>query len=271
MAISAQLNRLLHDIFMSRGYVPLLGFTGPGLNLEKDNIFKLFLNVDITGNEVDVPLMCRSIVEAKIKNNFNIESEEDKTKRVSITLLENGSSQVRRSASTIFKTFATLPLRDRILKIVTPKGEVYYGNRGFILDKDYNLLILYVLHAVKNADNTWTYKTGRIYVNPRVFTSNGLVEKHIIKTIIPAFIEQGIKIDTYNNNIPGGIISQEIYLRIEGTYSYTLPIPEIMIADVTDKFITIPKKLSPATFNSDAMNDFLLEHLEEVAETSDIL
>lgn len=268
MAISVQLNRLLHDIFMSRGYVPRLSFTGPGLILENDNIFKLFLNVDITGNEVDVPLMCRSIVEAKIKNNFHIESEEDKTKRVSLTLLESSSSQVRRSANTIFKTFATLPLRDRILKIVTPKGEVYYGNRGFILDKDYNLLILYVLHAVKNADNTWTYKTGRIYVNPRVFTSNGLVEKNIIKTIIPAFIEQGIKIDTYTI---GDIISQEIYLRIEGTYSYTLPIPEIMIADVTDKFITIPKKLSPATFNSDAMNDFLLEHLEEVAETSDIL
>lgn len=270
MAISVQLNRQLHDIFINRGDVPLLSFIRPELNLEKDNIFKLFLNVDITGNEIDVPLMCRSIVEAKIKNNFYIESEEDKTKRVSLTLLENNSSQVRRSANTIFKTFATLPSRNRILKLVTHKGEVYYGNRGFILDKDYNLLILYVLHAVKNADNTWTYKTGRIYVNPRVFTSNGLVEKNIIKTIIPAFIEQGIKIDTYNN-IPGGIISQEIYLRIEGTYNYTRPIPEIMIADVTDKFITIPKKLSPATFNSDAMNDFLLEHLEEVAETSDIL
>ena len=34
MAISVQLNRLLHDIFMYRGYVPLLSSTGPGLNLE---------------------------------------------------------------------------------------------------------------------------------------------------------------------------------------------------------------------------------------------
>ena len=46
----------------------------------------------------------------------------------------------------------------------------------------------------------------------------------------------------------------------------TKPLPEIVVADVTDRFIVRPKKPTPSTFNNDAMNDYLLEHLDKVVQ-----
>lgn len=268
MAISVQLNRQLHDIFLQRGNILYPDYIKPHLAIENNNIFNLFLKVDISGTEVDVPLMCKMKVGEGLLSNYRVPND---IKEVSVALFENSFPQDRRTANAIFKTFQMNDRRDRLMKITTNTGEVYYGGNGYILDKDYNLLILYTLHGVMNEDRTLTYKTGRIYVNPKVFVSNGIVEKGIIKTVIPAFVQEGIRVDT--NNI--GVTSQEIYLPIrneQGTIiRYTNPLPEIVVADVTDRFIVKPKKPTPSTFNNDAMNNFLLEHLDEVVQTSYIV
>lgn len=155
------------------------------------------------------------------------------------------------------------------MKITTNTGEVYYGGNGYILDKDYNLLILYTLHGVME-DRILHYKTGRIYVNPKVFVSKGIVEKGIIKTVIPAFVQEGIMVDT--NNI--GVTAQDINIAIRnqnGFIQVIKPLPEIVVADVTDRFIVKPKKPTPSTFSNEAMNDYLLEHLDEVVQMTYIV
>ena len=58
MAISAQLNRRLHDIFLNRGAIQFPDYIKPNLAFENNNVFNLFLRVDISGPEIDVPLMC---------------------------------------------------------------------------------------------------------------------------------------------------------------------------------------------------------------------
>lgn len=268
MAISVQLNRQLHDIFLSRGTIQFPDYIRPHLAFENNNVFNLFLKVDISGPEIDVPLMCKNRVEDGLLDNFNYSNS---LKEVAVTLFENSYPQPRRTANAIFKAFQMNDARDRLLKITTNTGEVYYGGNGYILDKDYNILILYTLHGVMERDRLLHYKTGRIYVNPKVFVSNGIVEKGIIKTVIPAFVQEGIRIDTSNI----GATAQEITIPIRNEHGsftgYTSPIPEIVVADVTDRFIVKPKKPTPSTFSNEAMNDYLLEHLDEVVQMTYIV
>lgn len=263
MAISVQLNRQLHDIFLNRGDIQIPEYIKPNLAFENNNVFNLFLRVDISGPEIDVPLMCKYKVEEGLLSNYNYPNS---LKEMAVALFENSYPQSRRTANAIFKTFQMNNTRDRLMKITTNSGEVYYGGNGYILDKDYNLLILYTLHGVME-DRILHYKTGRIYVNPKVFVSNGIVEKGIIKTVIPAFVQEGIRIARANIE---GVTYQEINMPIRGEdgsiIGYTSPIPEIVVADVTDRFIVKPKKPTPSTFNNEAMNDYLLEHLDKVVQ-----
>lgn len=263
MAIGVQLNRQLHDIFLSRGAIQFPNSIKPNLAFENHNVFNLFLRVDISGPEIDVPLMCKYKVEEGLFSNYN---HPNSLKEMAVALFENSYPQSRRTANAIFKTFQMNDRRDRLMKITTNTGEVYYGGNGYILDKDYNLLILYTLHGVIGEDRILHYKTGRIYVNPKVFVSNGLIEKGIIKTVIPAFVQEGIMVDT--NNI--GVTTQDINTTIRNSNGFVTqvikPLPEIVVADVTDRFIVRPKKPTPSTFNNDAMNDYLLEHLDKVVQ-----
>ena len=267
MAISVQLNRQLHDIFLSRGAIQFPDNIKPDLAFENHNVFNLFLRVDISGPEIDVPLMCRYNVEEGLLRNYN---QPDSLKEMAVALFENSHPQSRRTANAVFKTFQMNDTEDRLMKITTDTGEVYYGGNGYILDKDYNLLILYTLHGVME-DRILHYKTGRIYVNPKVFVSNGLIEKGIIRKVIPAFVQEGIMVDT--NNI--GVTAQDINTVIGNSRGFVTqvikPLPEIVVADVTDRFIVKPKKPTPSTFSNEAMNDYLLEHLDEVARMTYIV
>ena len=263
MAISVQLNRQLHDIFLTRGDIQIPEYIKPNLAFENNNVFNLFLRVDISGPEIDVPLMCKYKVEEGLLSNYN---QPNSLKEMAVSLFENSYPQSRRTANAIFKTFQMNDTRDRLMKITINNGEVYYGGNGYILDKDYNLLILYTLHGVME-DRVLHYKTGRIYVNPKVFVSNGLIEKGIIKTVIPAFVQEGIMIDT---SIFTGVTAQDINTYIRNSNGFLTqvikPLPEIIVADVTDRFIVRPKKPTPSTFNNDTMNDYLLEHLDKVVQ-----
>lgn len=264
MAISAQLNRQLHDIFMNRGAIQFPDYINPHLAFENNNVFNLFLRVDISGPEIDVPLMCKYKVEEGLSSNY---IQPNSLKEMAVALFENSYPQSRRTANAIFKTLQMYDTRDRLMKITTNNGEVYYGGNGYILDKDYNILILYTLHGVMGEDRILHYKTGRIYVNPKVFVSNGLIEKGIIKTVIPAFVQEGIMVNTSSFI---GITTQDINTYIRDSNGFVTqvikPLPEIIVADVTDRFIVRPKKPTPSTFNNDTMNDYLLEHLDEVVK-----
>lgn len=266
MAISVQLNRQLHDVFLNRGAIQFPDYIRTSLAFENNNVFNLFLRVDISGPEIDVPLMCKYKVEEGLLSNYN---QPNSLKEMAVALFENSYPQSRRTANAIFKTFQMNDNRNRLMKITTNTGEVYYGGNGYILDKDYNLLILYTLHGVME-DRILHYKTGRIYVNPKVFVSKGIVEKGIIKTVIPAFVQEGIMVDT--NNI--GVTAQDINIAIRNQNGFgqvIKPLPEIVVADVTDRFIVKPKKPTPSTFSNEAMNDYLLEHLDEVVQMTYIV
>jgi hypothetical protein len=238
------------------------------INLSHNTVFNVFMRVDVSGLEVDTPLFCRRVVEEAILDNYRVDGM---TPEVSVLLYENAYPQQNRTANAIFKAFQQFPHQDRMLKVTTNKGEVYYGGNGFILDKDYNVLLLYTLHGLKNSDRTVTYKTGRIYVHPKVFVSNGLLEKGIVKTIIPAFVTDGIEISQESLGATSQTINVPVWRPDGRRAGVTRPLPEIVIADVTERFIVKPVKPNPVTYNNEAMNDFLLEHLDEVVRSTGIV
>ena len=71
MAISVQLNRQLHDVFLNRGAIQFPDYIRPNLAFENNNVFNLFLRVEISGPEIDVPLMCKYKVEEGLLSNYN--------------------------------------------------------------------------------------------------------------------------------------------------------------------------------------------------------
>ena len=63
-------------------------------------------------------------------------------------------------------------------------SRVYYGNKGILLDKDYNVLFL-----ATSEPRTYTIAHFKnIYISPRVFTNlSDPINKHIVQKIIPFF------------------------------------------------------------------------------------
>ena len=114
MAISAQLNWQLHNIFLNRGAIQFPDHIKPNLAFENHNVFNLFLRVDISGPEIDVPLMCKYKVEEGLLNNYNYPNS---LKEMAVALFENSYPQSRRTANAIFKTFQMNNTGDRLMKI----------------------------------------------------------------------------------------------------------------------------------------------------------
>lgn len=246
-------------------YDNLTSLTTANKAFSDNNVFTLYLNLDIKGPEIDVPIICRQVFEKYVDLNYNTIDNLLKVGRISVLLPEVDFNSTRRTSNSIFKAFQDYNvLNYRRLKIRTNNNEVYYGGNGYILDKDFNILLLYTLNGIFGdgifGNGKFTYKKGRIYVNPKVFLSKGIVEKGIVKNVIPFFAQNGI----YMGSDYSRYISQEINIRKDGRL--TLPLSEIVIADVTDRFIVKPKEPNIEQFDPQAINNHLLENLDDLTK-----
>jgi hypothetical protein len=86
---------------------------------------------------------------------------------------------------------------DKLIKCTTSTGFVYYGQRGMFLDSDYNILFLCTctFKEVQEGECLEVDKVN-IYINPKVFSSNDLLSKAIIKALIPFYSEYVVNIHT---------------------------------------------------------------------------
>lgn len=215
------------------------------LNYLDNNVFNLFLHVDCTGPHVVVPLFCRGYIERIICNKLDVTE-------VEIALFANGFPSERRTSNAMFKLFTEINFSQRLIKVTTSKGEIYYGGYGIILDRNMNPIFFCALDGEITGEGL-TYNSAKIYVNPSVFLTDGTLEKGIIKTIIPAYIEKGISIYVTFSNINGQ------FKKKNGRV-----IPEVVIKDFTDDFFVRPSKPKPSTFTRDKVNDFLLEYINDI-------
>lgn len=80
----------------------------------------------------------------------------------------------------------------RLIKATTPKGEVYYGNNGIILDKDFVPLML--VTGVVNWENPRINITNyTVYFHPRVFTNDeGIINKSLAKKGVAFYLTNNV-------------------------------------------------------------------------------
>lgn len=144
-----------------------------------NNIFNISLVVPIQTNcNIFIPLIATNSIHSK-----------DITETIIFPLYINGNVQ-KRTSDAILKTVFCANER-RLVKISTPKGDVFYSGKGVLLDSAFNPLMIwgYKTFIEDKKEGLLRYNTTPIgyqcYISPRVFTNEDLVSKAIIKKVIP--------------------------------------------------------------------------------------
>ncbi len=248
----------LTTIFTNRGNHTPSGSLEGHLNLENNNTFNKFMSIDVSKDEVEIPLYHRGAIEFRIKNSIDYPIT-DKCDRLVIPMYVNSATQHRRTADSIIKEFFTrVDINTKLLKVVTNKGEVYYGGKGLILDKDFTPLLLISLLGRKVIDSRMStnihYYKAVIHIHPKVFTEEqGLITKSIIKKVIPLYLSFPI--------FAVGVSHRFNVSELTGSGEGFMP--EIVINDMSN-LISSPITPSPDSCSNEALNELLEENIEEV-------
>lgn len=164
----------------------------PAVDLD-DGVFPAFLEIDISGDEFEIPYFLKNaMLEAKVNNCDSIVYN-----LIHGFTEENRRSVVRRTIATILRSFHEAGNRARIVKVVTTKGLVYYGCKGLILDENYNPLFIAMI-KVKKEDGIFKLSNPSCKISYRVFeNSDNIVEKTIIKQAFLIYGEHPVDYHSY--------------------------------------------------------------------------
>lgn len=221
--------------------------------LDNHNAFNRLFVIDVSSDEIEVPVFAKSAVESVVRDKLGFPYVSHVNKII-IPMYVNTYTQLRRTADCIVREFFSgVNFNKRLQKVITNKGEIYYGSKGIILDKDFNILLLCTLacRRMEYRDRqVMSYYKPIIHVSPQVFLrGEGLIEKSILKKIIPFYVSQNIDPIWTNpgfvNDIP------------EGTK------PQILIDDVS-KLIENPVKPTPQKCSDDVLNQILADNVDDV-------
>lgn len=252
MEYSWRYKRALMGVFYGNSDVALTDVTNMETTLDNHNAFNKLFVIDVSSDEIEIPVFAKSAVESVIRDNLKY-PEIYHVNKIVIPMYVNAYTSLKRTAdSIVLDFFSKTNFNQRLQKIVTNKEEVYYGNKGIILDKDFNILFLCTLACKKieyKNRQLMSYYKPIIHVSPQVFLrSNSLIDKSILKKIIPFYVSQNISVSTnigFVDDIP------------EGTK------PQILIDDVS-KLIETPVKPTPQKYSDDALNQILVDNANDV-------
>ena len=214
--------------------------------LDNHNAFNRLFVIDVSSDEIEVPVFAKSAVESVIRDKLEFPYVSHVNKII-IPMYVNTYTQLRRTADCIVREFFSGVNFDRRLqKIITNKGEVYYGNKG-------NILLLCTLACRRTeyrGRQVMSYYKPIIHVSPQVFLmSEGLIEKSILKRIIPFYVSQNIDPVCTNPDFVNDIPEETK--------------PQILIDDVS-KLIENPVKPTPQKCSDDVLNQILADNADDV-------
>lgn len=227
-------------------------FGVPVSSLSLSEMCRKFLVVDtsLDKGEFEIPVIARApALEVMRKEN----GERRGTNRTVIPLYSTATVR-KRSADLIFQYIVRLgTFNQRLIKIITSKGQTYYGGYGILLDADWNPLMLATLMARRISDlnspsmELCFYK-AILHVSPKVFLNQtDLMEKSIIKKVIPFYLAN-----------PLGMA-----LGGRGVMSECLGTVQIEVDDMS-RFFHTPVIPRPDTYSDEEMNRILAEHAGEI-------
>lgn len=223
------------------------------LSLDTNNVYRLNLVVDIKEDEIEVPVVARehfeSIISSKLLGNYsNVE-------KLILSLYDNSSSQARRTFDSILRQiFCSTNYAKRLQKIVTNKGEIYYGGKGIILDENFNPLLMCTLLSkvidYEEVGKRSLYYRPVCYVHPKVFEEpTKLMNKGIITKLIPFYSNTEIDSPRYYSSV-----------FIDGYEDKKVKV----VIDSFDKFFVRPVKPTPSTCSNEILNECLVDNIEDI-------
>ena len=215
------------------------------INYLSNNVCGIAFNIDCSKEYISVPLFCKATVEYSIFKVLNGFPKEECV----VGLYSNGRTSDKRTANAIFKYFNNTIFGDRLSKIVTNKGLTYYGGHGIILDKNMKPLVLCTAEG-SFIENDFEYNRVVIYVSPSVFNSSDVLEKGIVKTLIPAYT---------SNNVTLTFRSKR--------KNFT---PEVVIKDFTNDFFIKPIAPKPSEITKENINTFLLDYVDDIVSAFNV-
>lgn len=226
---------------------------GMNLSLDSNNVFRRSLIIEVHSDGVEIPVIAREHFEKLVSENINYPTIME-IKKIILPLYNNTPSIERRSFDSIIsQLFTNVRYGDRLQKVTTSKGEVYYGGKGIIFDENYTPLLLCTLIAksvhTEGNDNTMVYYRPVCHVSPKVFLqSDKLINKGIIKKLIPYYTSRDINFPRNNHRFSSNPEDRKVKV----------------IVDNFDKFFVEPIKPTPSTCSNDALNECLIDNIEDI-------
>lgn len=223
------------------------------LSLDSNNVFRRSLVIEVNNDEVEIPVIARRHFEKLVSDNMAYPTIMG-IKRIILPLYDNALSQERRTFDSIItQLFTNVGYGERLQKITTNNGEVYYGGKGIIFDESYAPLLLCTLIArsvhTEDNGNTMVYYRPVCHVSPKVFLeSDKLINKGIIKKLIPYYTSRDINFPRNNYNF----ISNPEDRKVK------------VIVDNFNKFFVEPIKPTPSAIAEDALNECLIDNIEDI-------
>lgn len=223
------------------------------LSLDSNNVFRRSLVVEVNNDEIEIPVIARDHFESLVSRTRAYPTSVG-IKRIILPLYDNALSQERRTFDSIItQLFVNVEYSQRLQKITTNKGEVYYGGKGIIFDESYTPLLLCTLTArnvhTEDNRNIMVYYRPVCHVSPKVFLEpNKLINKGIIKKLIPCYTSRDINFPTSIYNFSNNLEDRKVKV----------------IVDNFNKFFVEPIKPTPSTCPNEVLNECLIDNIDDI-------
>ena len=223
------------------------------LSLDSNNVFRRSLVVEVNDDEVEIPVIAREHFEKLVSDNLAYPII-TRIQRIILPLYNNTPDQKRRTFDSIIKQlFTNVVYSQRLQKITTSKGEVCYGGKGIIFDESYTPLLLCTLTAksvhTEDNRNIMVYYRPVCHISPKVFLeSDKLINKGIIKKLIPCYTNRDV------------VFPRDSYRFSSNPEDKRVKV----IVDNFDKFFIEPVKPTLSTYPNDALNECLIDNIEDI-------
>lgn len=192
MAISDNDKKRILYPFERTIYSP--GYTGGNYNFDSDLENRMF-GTSINLNIVEGKVECPTFIIERLYVNLPTSTLET-LDGVRVPLYSRFSKNIKTVNSVINAGFDKVQWRDRLMKVIMPNEEIYYINKGIILDKNMNPIIVYTWDC-NIADKS--YNNPKVYINPIVFTKINLpLYKDIINKFIPVLMTERFTVWDHN-------------------------------------------------------------------------
>lgn len=198
----------------------------------------------------EIPTCCLSSTAEKLDNNAVYVPLHD--------LRLNGKAY--KTSHMVFNNLVGPPHRSRTLcRVRTSNGEVYYGSYGLILDANKNPLLLSAVNTTSVGASKYIREL-LLYVNPSVYTGDGMIDKFIRDKVIPYILSHGVSFTIGS----GGT-------KLRNTLSYKIingeekVIPKVIISDSINNFFESPVEKDTSKANKHILLniDSFMVHMQQ--------